>query len=86
MWVLPDLAYIYAVAGKQSKSRALLEDALKLSDERQSNNWNLVAIYASISDADRTFQWLRLWFSLTGGRNSDMLFRECGGSPHAIEP
>jgi tetratricopeptide (TPR) repeat protein len=58
MWVLPDLAYIYAVAGKQSKSRALLEEALKLSDERQNTNWNLAAIYASIGDADRTFHWL----------------------------
>ena len=58
MGALPDLAYIYAVAGKQSKSRALLEEALKLSDERQDINWNLAAIYASIGDADRTFQWL----------------------------
>jgi len=31
-------AYIYAVAEKQSKSRALLEEALKLSNERQDIN------------------------------------------------
>jgi tetratricopeptide (TPR) repeat protein len=58
MWALPDLAYIYAVAGKQSKSRALLEEALKLADERQNTNWNLAAIYASIGDTDRAFQLL----------------------------
>jgi tetratricopeptide (TPR) repeat protein len=52
------LAYVYAVAGKQSKSRALLKEALKLSDERQNTKWDLAAIYASIGDTDRTFQWL----------------------------
>jgi hypothetical protein len=35
-----------------------LEEALKLSDERQNTNWNLAAIYASIGDAERTFRWL----------------------------
>jgi TolB-like protein/DNA-binding winged helix-turn-helix (wHTH) protein len=52
------LGHVYAITGKKSEARALIEELKKLSDKEYVPGISVALIYAGLGDKDQAFTWL----------------------------
>lgn len=57
---IPDLgiARIYALSGKTEEAKKILQEAIKLSNQRYISPWNIAIVYAALGQHDQAFEWL----------------------------
>jgi TolB-like protein/DNA-binding winged helix-turn-helix (wHTH) protein/tetratricopeptide (TPR) repeat protein len=56
--ILAELGYAYALSGGREKTRQVLHDLQRLSEQRYAPAHDFALVYAGLGDRDRAFEWL----------------------------
>jgi len=66
--VLSLIGYTYAVSGRLTEARKILEELLASSRERYISPYHVAMVYAGLGEQDKTFDWLEKAYEDREGR------------------
>jgi tetratricopeptide (TPR) repeat protein len=66
------LGHVYGLAGERAKALAILADLKAMSSRRNVSPMNFVLVYAGLSDANSTFEWLEKAYQVHDSRLSEL--------------